>query len=266
MDSKRSHIFVLTHHKSGTVWMMTTFIRLAKANGFRFVQLNEGESGWDVRSQDQADVFFESKRKEAEGDSDQPVIFHKYHGIFPNLELCKADRGAKGIQIVRDPRDMLLSSVRFHLVSDEAWLHEGRADLGGKTFQEKLASLSSLEDQVRFEMDTHMGWTIEQMSNLDDQGAFVNIRYEDLIVDAEMKLFSKILVDLGLRDPEVAKGTEAFWESSVFGERSEHDMQITRSHIFNSNPEQWMRAPRDVISLIEGRFGHEIEQLGYPLV
>ncbi|CAN0573817.1 unnamed protein product, partial [Laminaria digitata] len=174
--------------------------------------------------------------------------------------------GARGIHIVRDPRDMLLSAVRFHLKATELWLDEPNAEWGGQTFREKLMGYARIEDQVAFEMDTHMGWTIERMAGFDLQGVFVNVRYEDLIVDHQMTRFHDVLVHLGLRGRELINGLEAYWSSSLFGERCEHDKQATANHVFDSTARQWEKGlSRSCIERIESRFGDAIEKLGYPL-
>jgi len=66
---ERPHIFVATHHKGGTVWMMTTFIRIAEANGWSFVQLNEGAPGWTLRA-------------------DKGLWFEDIRGPGPGARLC----------------------------------------------------------------------------------------------------------------------------------------------------------------------------------
>ncbi len=258
------HIFIATHHKSGTVWMMTTFIRIAKANGSEFIHLNEGESGWNLR-EDKAE-FFESKRSQVEDESDCPGIFFDFHGDIPDLTRCKHERGARGLHIVRDPRDLLISAARFHLVADESWLHEPVIEFGGMTYQQKLGSYDAFEDRIKFEIDHSMGRVIRQMNNFDDQGVFERVHYEDLIVDVDMVLFHRLMVHLGLSGKELLNGLGAFWESSIFGDRSEHDLESTRNHIFNSRPKQWQTMlSGGAIDLIQGAFEKEIVGSGYEL-
>ncbi|CAN0591233.1 unnamed protein product, partial [Laminaria digitata] len=82
------HIFIASHHKVGTVWMMTTFMRIASANGWDYIHLNEDESGWVIRSDKQE--FFDSRRIEYEAaHPGKPAIFHDYHGAIPDLAECK---------------------------------------------------------------------------------------------------------------------------------------------------------------------------------
>lgn len=254
-------IFVATHHKGGTVWMMTTFIRIAERLGWPFFHLNAGEPGWEPNP-DKASIL---ARHIGGLRPDQCAIVHDYYADIPDIREIKRHRPVRGIHLVRDPRDMLLSAVRFHLRSGEHWLDEDGGGWG-MTFREKLASYASLEDRVRFEMDTHMGWVFDRMAGFDDQGVFETVRYEDLIVDAQMSAFSALAERLGLRGEEVGLAREAFWASSLFGERTELDVKATEGHIYDGGTMQWKRAmPSACLRLVESRYGELIEGLGYPL-
>lgn len=263
--ASRPHIMVATHHKGGTVWMMTTFIRIAKANAWRFIHLNEGESGWSLHP-DKLGVF-EARRAQHESEHpEEPGIFFEFHGAVPDLSACKASRGVRGLRIVRDPRDMLLSAVRFHLKANEPWLDEPDPALGGRTFRQCLEGLGTLRDRIAFELDTHMGRVIRDMAGFDDQGVFQTVRYEDLITDYDMRRFHEVLAGLGLEGREIINGLDAYWRSSLFGDRSEADKQATRTHVSDSSPAQWRsRLGGEDLRLIESRVGDAIERLGYAL-
>lgn len=258
----RPHIFIASHHKVGTVWMMTTFNRIAAANAWAFDPLNRGELGWNLRPDPAAYL----RQRLAQSDpSEDPTIFFNFHADIPDLRACLAPRQARGLHIIRDPRDMLLSAVRFHLRADEPWLDEPDQVLGNQTFRAKLAACGTLEDQIQLEMDTHMGRTIRNMADFDSQGVFINLKYEDLITDHDMRHFHAALVHLGLKGRELINALDAYWRSSLFGERSEHDIHSTRNHVFNAEPNQWQTAPKPVIDLIEHRFARQITALGYRL-
>jgi Sulfotransferase domain len=263
-QAPRPHIFIATHHKSGTVWMVSTFRRIAKANNFAFVHLNTGESGWNLRP-DKLD-YFEQQRTLAESDSDHPAIFVDYHSAIPDLASCKASRGANGIHLIRDPRDMLLSAVRYHLNSDEAWLHEPQADLGGLTHQQRLHQLDTLEDRIRFEIDQQMGWTIREMSRFDHQGVFRDVKYEDLVVDESMTLFHELCVGLGMRGGEFVRALESYWQLSIFGGMKAIAESGRHKHIRDSRAQQWRtQLSAEGLEIIQRAFEAEIVGLGYEL-
>ena len=259
----RAHIFVGTHHKAGTVWMVSTFRLLAQDNGLGFVHLNKIDHSWKIDSKKQE--FFEQHRRVVEKRDDRPGVFFDYHSAFPDLSACKQDRGAKGLHMVRDPRDMLASGVRYHLKSDEAWLHVPDKRWGGMTFCEKLGSYESYEDQLKFELDTAMGNSIKKMANFDDQGVFRNVRYEDLIVDYDMLLFHELLSWLGLEGIEVVRGLRAYWRKSLFGEKGKA-LGKDQLHVHSGAPAQWRAGlSAAALNMIEERVGEEIVKLGYPL-
>ena len=260
----RPHIFVATHHKSGTVWMVSSFRRIAQANSFAFVHLNTGESGWDIRPDKYE--YFEEQRSQVETRSDLPGVFVDYRAAVPDLTHCKAARGASGIHVIRDPRDMLLSAVRFHLISDEPWLHLPAKKFNGKTYQQVLSSYTTREDQISFEMEHHMGRDIRTMYAFDRQGVFRDVKYEDLIVDNDMSLFHELLVGLGLEGTEIIRALHAYWQSSIFGGMAQAAESGTHKHIRNSQPKQWQTLlSSKEIDLIQDAFEKEIVGLGYEL-
>jgi hypothetical protein len=263
-ETRRPHIFVATHHKSGTVWMVSTFRRIAKANNFTFNHLNTGESGWNIRP-DKLE-YFEQQRTIAESQSDLPAIFVDFHSAIPDLANCKATRGARGIHLIRDPRDMLLSATRYHLVSDEPWLLQPTKSFAGQTYQQKLSSYSTLEDQIQFEIDHHMGKAIREMHTFDRQDVFKDIKYEDLIVDADLTLFHTLCVHLQMQAEEIIKSLAAYHQSSIFGGMKPQAESGTHKHIRNAKPQQWKShlSPK-ALDLIQSTFEHEILDLGYQL-
>ncbi|MFG0300028.1 MAG: sulfotransferase domain-containing protein [Phycisphaerales bacterium JB047] len=260
---KREHIFVGTHHKAGTVWMVSTFRLLAHDNGLSFVHLNKLDQSWKINPNKQK--FFEGHRRKVEKRDDRPGVFFDYHSAFPDLSACRDERGAKGLHMIRDPRDMLASGVRYHLKSDEVWLHKPDKRWDGMTFAEKLASYSSYEDQLKFELDTAMGNSIRKMANFDDQGVFRNVRYEELILDRDMTMFHELLSWLGLEGLEVVRGLRAYWRKSLFGEKGKA-LGKNQTHVHSGAPEQWRSGLSDAaLNMIEQRVGEEIVKLGYPL-
>lgn len=260
----RGHIFVGTHHKAGTVWMVSTFRQLAHDNGMGFAHLNKPERAWEI-SPKKAD-YLERHRQMFESRGARPGVFFDYHSAFPDLSDCKRERGARGLHLIRDPRDMLASAVRYHLRSQEAWLDEPDSRWGGMSFREKLASYAAYEDQLRFEIDTFMGWSIRNMAGFDDQGVFRTVRYEDLIVDRDMVLFHELLLWLGLEGMELVRGLRAYWRRSLFGGMGHALDRDDHPHVHDGAPTQWRSGLDDsALRVIEGALGDEIVSLGYPL-
>lgn len=245
--------------------MVSTFHRLAKANGFSFVHLNRPEKAWEISPA--KPEFLENERRKLEAINDRPGVFFDYHSAIPDLSACKASRGARGIHLVRDPRDMLISAVRYHLKSTEAWLDEPDAKWGGRSFRQKLSSYPQYTDQLRFEMDTHMGRTIRNMAEFDTQGVFRNVRYEDLIVDEDMMRFHELCLWLGLTGLEIIRALRVYWGCSVFGQLRTAAQSGSHGHIVNSAARQWETAlSPGALDSIQRELGSQIAALGYDLV
>lgn len=262
MDERRPHIFVATHHKGGTVWMNTTFRRIGRACGFPFVHLNTGEPAWTIREDKREYMLDEMHAVESGGD--RPGIFVDYHSTTPDLSGIER---ARGFHLVRDPRDMLLSAVRYHLTSDEPWLDEPRREWGGRSFRERLGGYTGLRDRVAFELDTHMGEEITRMAAFSDRAdhgsVFVTMKYEELMCDGEMTRFHGLCVFLGMRGMDLVHAQREFWRSSLFGEM--RPAQGHR-HILDGGLAQWRQQCDDpTLSLMMERLGGTIGRLGYAL-
>lgn len=260
------HIFIATHHKCATVWMNTTFRRIGKARGYPFVHLNTGEWAWDTRPDKHEYMLNEMHRIESEGDA--PGIFVDYHSTTPDLSALER---ARGIHLVRDPRDMLISAIRYHETSEESWLDEQLNRFGGMTFRQKLLSYDNYTDRLRFELDTFMGEEIERMATFQDRPdhgtVFVTARYEDLIADNDMTRFHTLCVHLGLTGEDLIAALGAYWQSSVFGGMRDAQQSGSHAHIRHGGAEQWREAlDEDALGCIHDRIGPQIEKLGYPLV
>jgi hypothetical protein len=260
-----SPIFVATHHKGGTVWLNSTFRRICAACDLPFIHLNTGEPAWQIRPDKREYMLSELEAARSAGA--RQAVLVDYHSTTPDLREM-AD--ARGIHLVRDPRDMLISAIRYHETSDEAWLDEARAGLGGMTFRQKLLSYEAYDDRVRFELDTHMGEEIERMGAFVQRGdhgrVFRTVRYEDLIVDEQMTLFHELCVHLGLRGMGIVHALRAFWDSSLFGGMRPVAEAGGHGHIRDGGVSQWSRQlERSTLELIEDRVGGVIESLGYPI-
>ncbi len=260
----RPHIYIATHHKTGTTWLKTVFRRTAEAVGFRFEHLNRGVTGWAIR--EQRDQYFESRRAAIESETDAPIVFFDYRGSPPSLERCKAERGIAGLHMVRDPRDLLLSAVRHHLAGAEKWLDEPEFR-DGKTFRQCLADMPTQSERLAFELETHVGAEIRRMASFDDAGVFRTVRYEDLMRDRDMLLFHGLCVGLGLEGLELIAAQRVFWKSSIFGEFGDRVRRGVAGHVRDGSVSQFQhRMTREEIDLVQGRVGEEIERLGYGLV
>lgn len=217
----RSNVVVGTHHKTGTVWMSSVFNAIATRLGVRYIDFwaNGGDVDWR---------------------SGERFILFNYHSIFrTNAEMLDADN-VRILHLVRDPRDVLISALKFHLRSDEKWLLEPSADFGGKSYQQVLKDLPSKYDQYVFEMEHSSRNTLGQMERWDyGRSNCFEARYGELISDVDLQLWEEIISFLGFEDHEREVCRECFWRFSLFGDLAGSDHVHVKSHVQSGREGQW---------------------------
>src|ERR1051326_6653307 len=227
-------IVVGSHHKTGTQWMGSTFSRVARA-----IKLN----------------YYNGVQEKLKGDEG---IFLQVDSLFRLEELPPY----RGVHVVRDPRDVIISGALYHeATEEESWILEPRPDLGGISYQAKLKSLSSIRDKFCFEMDNRGGKTLSQMKSWDyENPCFFEIKYENLIQDHELHIFTELFVFLGFKGLSLPLCLEIAWYSSIFSGK----VPKRGKHIRSGAPAQWRSMfTREIAEQFLERFGDILLRLGY---
>jgi hypothetical protein len=227
-------ILVATHHKTGTVWMRKVFQTIARVHSLRF----------HVNVQDSlpanTDIFFQNASK---------------------FELGTLPRSYRGVHIVRDPRDVIVSACFYHQKAAEPWLHIPDPALDGKTYQQALNELPTLEDKLSFEMRHATRRVIDAMAawNYQDRN-FLEVKYEDLIVDVDLVLFHRIFQFLGFPGQVIPSVLAIALDQSLFSGKSNSG----RTHVRSGAAAQWPRyfETRHKAEFL-GLFGDVLVRLGY---
>ena len=170
----KNKVLLGTHHKTGTFWFGKIFSDIASKLGLEFVasthEQNVPNGTWD--------------------------IYQNSHSRFDKPALGEF----KGVHVVRDPRDQIISATFYHQTSDEEWLHVPRDEFGGSTYQEKINSFSSFDDRMLFEMEGSAYGNIMAMIEFDHSDErFVTAKFEELITDQRLEKFEDIFEFLGFR-------------------------------------------------------------------
>ena len=250
-------IAVGTYHKTGTVWMRKTLETLANRLDLPLFRMSRHQVRWKTEADLKALYAGHLAGLRAAGDHG---FFFDSHSVFPaDMDWS----GFRGFRVVRDPRDVVLSAIGYHGRSGEKWLHMPKPEWGGLTYAQKINSIEAFDDKIRFEMDNSAGRVVARMVAGCDLG-FETVRYEDLIVDRDMEVWSGLMGRLGLDAAEVGVARQAFWDNSLFGKLAGADR--APGHVSDGGIAQWKRKlSAGQIGLIEARFGDQIARLGYGI-
>jgi hypothetical protein len=227
-------VLVGTHHKTGTVWLRTIFWRICKQHSLKLFAGEPGQAtGLDY------DIFFQQ------------------HSRF---DLQAFDSPVRGVHLIRDPRDVVISGCFYHQRSAEAWLHVPRTHLGGETYQQAILRRATVEDRILFEMEHTGRETIEEMIGWNySMPSFYELKYEDIINDADLMQFHRVFSFLGFPG-RLIPGLLSIAQGASLSSQPRN----TSDHIRSGLAAQWKQyfTPRLKSRFIE-LFGTALIHLGY---
>ncbi|MEL6207091.1 MAG: glycosyltransferase family 2 protein [Pseudomonadota bacterium] len=238
-----------THHKTGTIWMRRVLRQISDDQNIPMQQL--------LRIQ-----AMQRLPKEGAG-----ILVH-WDADFPRPLYQLED--ARIIHVIRDPRDVLLSGMRYHRVAPHArekYLLETQPGWGGLNYQDYLNALPDDCARLIFEMDGKHRITVEEMLAWHCGAAnTIELRYEDLIVDTDCSLFRSALEEAAIDGLDIDKAIAAYWKHSLFGGIADPNARDDRValHVRSGAPAQWRTAlPREVAEPYAAQFGDALKILGY---
>ena len=168
--------------------------------------------------------------------------------------------GWRGLHVVRDPRDLLVSAANYHTRSSESWLHEPKAEFGGRTYQQTVNALGTLEERMLFELDHVTGEDIRAMLAWRfGRPQMLELRYEKLVGQGATAYFGDAVRAWSLPPAEHRLLVELFGYFSIGNPGAKGNR-----HIRNANSGQWRKhfTPR-----VEARFAQmfpdAVAKLGY---
>ncbi|QQA41807.1 hypothetical protein [Pelagovum pacificum] len=229
-----------TFHKVGTVLMSTVLSDFSSAAGLGM---------W---------------RDGASEPAEQWHICRHNHSDFESLGLDPAKHPT--VVILRDPRDVIISAMKYHKKSSEAWLHRKESiydDLDGMTYQEKINSLPDDRTRLIWEFKHSGGRVTSKMLACVDSPAHANtlfVKLEDLMADRTLSPFDRIFRHLGVRPAWMPLALTAAYKRSLFNP----DAHVSKAHVTSGRTEVWRKTYDDELTAaFKEAFPNAVERLGY---
>lgn len=229
--SDRSLIVLCTHHKTGGMWFRQLILSITRPYGMRsqYVEKQAIRPGTDF-------VFARVE------EFDQRLL---------------AGRSFRGVHVIRDPRDMVVSGYEYHKRTKEPWCIAPDPRYGGLSYQQYLHSISEYEGLM-----AEIGWVASKsggaMAAWDyDQPEFLEIRYEDAIAD-EHGTFERVFRWLRVSERAMAMGLAAVDELTLSRGGA------VRGHARSGQPGEWRdRLGPDHIARFKEVMGDLVVKVGY---
>ena len=195
----------------------------------------------------------------------RPALIFSGASRFPNA--LRNDPDAHIVRLIRDPRDVLISGMRYHCKTTdrhEKFLYSPRPDLEGLSYQEHLNKLGSYEEQLLFEMDNKHASTVQEMLSAPlDATHLTQWRYEDLITDHDCVRFRQAFETLDIEDKLIDRAVRVFHRNSLFG-GYDSGAAAEENHVSSGEPRQWIsQLPYRVAETYKDKYGDALIELGY---
>ena len=146
------------HHKVGTSWFTSILTHVAREFNLVF------QYSQQIGVNKDTDIFFDDHSR-------------------LDVSLLKNYRG---VHLIRDPRDVIVSGMFYHRWTSESWANEPKDQWDGMTYKQKINSFDNIDDAILFEMENVGRETISEMMRWNYANEnFLEVRYEELLKNQE---------------------------------------------------------------------------------
>ncbi len=228
-------MFVATHHKSMTTYFSAVLKFLGMGLGIPYEIIHLQEPAEKTR------------------------LFLSAHGKM-DLERLRPYRG---VHILRDPRDMIVSGYHYHKWTDEDWVH--RPDDTGRSYQQKLLAANQ-EDGLFMEINHFIFFYRDLLEQWDmDDPDMLEVSYEALMDPEREKLYEQIFTHLGFEGEEHAFAVHLMHLFAAENRKSKTAGDVAQGrHVRSGKSGQWKTIlTPDHLQYIEEELGPVLRKFGY---
>jgi hypothetical protein len=242
-------IIHLTHHKCGTLWFDRIFRNISEKFNFKYQNCKQ------EKLEDDTDIWLEDHSR---------VDFTRLASYV-------------GSHMIRDPRDIIISSYFYHLWCHEEWCIKVPYDVWffnkfgtkpikkpNKSYQQILNSLGQ-EQGILFEMRNAGRETIEEISKWNYHNPnIIEIRYEDFIYFRE-NIYRELFLKYGFKEEQIDLALRITAINS-FENTSGRELgnEIRRNHLRKGVPGDWKNFFSEKhLYEFKKLFGDILTRLGY---
>ncbi|WP_172300486.1 sulfotransferase domain-containing protein [Pseudoruegeria sp. HB172150] len=169
----------------------------------------------------------------------------------------------RGVHVMRDPRDMIVSGYHYHKWTHETWVH--RPDDDGVSYQEKL-NRADKRDGLFLEIDHFIFFYRQTLLNwnLDDPDIY-EVAYDDLMGPERDRIYSEIFAHLGFDGEALALSTDLMRLFEAGSRSGKASGEVTaKSHLRSGKSGQWQKELEDDhVAYIEKELGPVLRKFGY---
>jgi hypothetical protein len=153
--------------------------------------------------------------------------------------------------------------MHYHRKAREHWLRRPDPELGGMSYQQTLNSLATDRSRYLFEMQHNAKRTINGMRRWNyTRSNSMECKYEQLIEDTKMAMFTRIIEHLGFTPDEQEECRNQFWDVSLFGKGRE----FKPAHVRSGASRQWKSTfDKGLADEFIKEFGDILIELGYEM-
>lgn len=227
-------MFVGTHHKAMTTYFVDVMRLHSMALGIPYDVVNAEAANKNAR-------MFVSGQSKMDLESLRPY---------------------RGVHVMRDPRDMIVSGYHYHKWTTEAWVH--RPDENGRTYQEKLLAADA-DEGLYMEINHFIFSYRELLENWDlEDPDMLEVSYKDLMGEEREGIYHQIFTHLGFEGSEHALGVKLMRMFEAKKRAGNTKGSKKPAHVRSGKSQQWkgLLTPEH-LAYLDRELGSVLRKFGY---